>query len=500
MEAGESGARQSAIPTVSNFDHLDHRSRERIDRPYSDAPAMATAALMNPNAPPYHPHSHSHSHSHSLSHSHAHHPSFSYPHPAPSVSIPAMISPVDSRRTSGDSESPHRQSLPSIQEVISGTKQAAFAPPTPSQTSLPPSQGLPSPFASSAPSRSFGDVAMDKNPSPRTLHPTSSFSRSETLPAFSDPARPALSSRPAPPPLNTFSSQHPSPPLKFEQMEPEQRHEREQLSAGYQLHTPTQPTSGLYSQTGRLPPGQLPLAAFPVSPRHTGPTLPSPYESHRPPMYSDDGEYGPNRGSEYKVTLERHFEAWSYVDSLHTVACASRTVFGFSEAHLAAAREQQGSQPIPSRLPTEAEVTHVLENTAMITKKLEEIREMIRHNTEQARENGGGRKGFDDEDSSMYGDGLKQSYSITEVKKRRGVGHPNEYTPLASARHSHLKQRAAPPGRCHSCNRIDTPEWRRGPDGARTLCNACGLHYAKLERKRQLEQRSIRPKNSDDRN
>src|SRR5277367_3268539 len=46
-----------------------------------------------------------------------------------------------------------------------------------------------------------------------------------------------------------------------------------------------------------------------------------------------------------------------------------------------------------------------------------------------------------------------------------------------------LNQRAAPPGRCHSCNRAETPEWRRGPDGARTLCNACGLHYAKLTRK-----------------
>ncbi|KAL1935475.1 hypothetical protein VTP01DRAFT_4615 [Rhizomucor pusillus] len=40
------------------------------------------------------------------------------------------------------------------------------------------------------------------------------------------------------------------------------------------------------------------------------------------------------------------------------------------------------------------------------------------------------------------------------------------------------------PGRCHSCNISETPEWRRGPDGARTLCNACGLHYAKLTRKR----------------
>ncbi len=46
---------------------------------------------------------------------------------------------------------------------------------------------------------------------------------------------------------------------------------------------------------------------------------------------------------------------------------------------------------------------------------------------------------------------------------------------------------------------MDTPEWRRGPDGARTLCNACGLHYAKLERKRLMENqnRSIRPKPDD---
>ena len=41
------------------------------------------------------------------------------------------------------------------------------------------------------------------------------------------------------------------------------------------------------------------------------------------------------------------------------------------------------------------------------------------------------------------------------------------------------RSRAAPPGRCHSCNRAETPEWRRGPDGARTLCNACGLRTFK---------------------
>jgi hypothetical protein len=56
---------------------------------------------------------------------------------------------------------------------------------------------------------------------------------------------------------------------------------------------------------------------------------------------------------------------------------------------------------------------------------------------------------------------------------------------LANGDAKKRRGRAAPPGRCHSCNRAETPEWRRGPDGARTLCNACGLHYAKLTRKQQ---------------
>ncbi|GKT40474.1 cutinase gene palindrome-binding protein [Colletotrichum spaethianum] len=51
-----------------------------------------------------------------------------------------------------------------------------------------------------------------------------------------------------------------------------------------------------------------------------------------------------------------------------------------------------------------------------------------------------------------------------------------------------------PPGRrgrrkvefsCHKCHRVDTPEWRPGPDGPSTLCNVCGLIYAKRERKKE---------------
>lgn len=32
---------------------------------------------------------------------------------------------------------------------------------------------------------------------------------------------------------------------------------------------------------------------------------------------------------------------------------------------------------------------------------------------------------------------------------------------------------------CHECHRHNTPKWRRGPDGDGTLCNVCGLLFAK---------------------
>ncbi|KAI8889745.1 GATA-domain-containing protein [Backusella circina FSU 941] len=47
-------------------------------------------------------------------------------------------------------------------------------------------------------------------------------------------------------------------------------------------------------------------------------------------------------------------------------------------------------------------------------------------------------------------------------------------------------------GRCHSCNTSETPEWRRGPNGARTLCNACGLHYAKHSKKKAIQERETK--------
>ncbi|KAJ1958485.1 hypothetical protein IWQ62_004892, partial [Dispira parvispora] len=44
------------------------------------------------------------------------------------------------------------------------------------------------------------------------------------------------------------------------------------------------------------------------------------------------------------------------------------------------------------------------------------------------------------------------------------------------------------PKRCESCHTESSPEWRRGPSGHKTLCNACGLRYA-----RSLNRQSRQP-------
>lgn len=41
-----------------------------------------------------------------------------------------------------------------------------------------------------------------------------------------------------------------------------------------------------------------------------------------------------------------------------------------------------------------------------------------------------------------------------------------------------------PINKCHRCGTTETPEWRRGPNGVRTLCNACGLFHAKLVKRK----------------
>ncbi|CAO1630402.1 unnamed protein product [Sympodiomycopsis kandeliae] len=64
------------------------------------------------------------------------------------------------------------------------------------------------------------------------------------------------------------------------------------------------------------------------------------------------------------------------------------------------------------------------------------------------------------------------------------MGFDRRLSPTESATKYKKRSRAPAPSSCKGCGTNETPEWRRGPDGARTLCNACGLHFAKLAKKK----------------
>lgn len=61
------------------------------------------------------------------------------------------------------------------------------------------------------------------------------------------------------------------------------------------------------------------------------------------------------------------------------------------------------------------------------------------------------------------------------IRRKRATNQALQGGPGTPKNKYRKRSRATPPGKCHSCNITETPEWRRGPDGARTLCNACGL-------------------------
>ncbi|KAL2758083.1 hypothetical protein ACRALDRAFT_2119163 [Sodiomyces alcalophilus JCM 7366] len=425
---------------------------------------MATATLLNPN--------------HSY---HAHPPQYSPSH-QPGPAIPGMMSSTEPRGPSEDAEQPYRQPLPSLSslsEVISGAKSSPFPP---SQPGLPgPTHSFPSPFGPGPAARQLSEPSTE-NHSPRALHPTSFPPRPEGLPPFSDPARPSAfpPGRQVPPPLSNFSGPQPSPPTKAEHIrEPDAKSVEHNISyqqqqQQQQQHPVAHQPLAAYPHTHptHLPPGQIPLPSYPASPRH--PSLPSPYEVPRPGAHPEEPDYASARVP-HDRTLNRALDAWGYTECLSRISRSSRTIAGFADGWVRIAAEQHGAQPIPERLPTEREVTDMLNAADYVRSSLEAVRHLVQETNERARL-AGKTKSYEPEDAPppMYENAKPNGYGTGEVKKRRG--------------------RAAPPGRCHSCNRIDTPEWRRGPDGARTLCNACGLHYAKLERKRQLEARQIRPK------
>lgn len=246
--------------------------------------------------------------------------SSNYPHPSSGTgaSTPNMISSVEPRKPADHHEPPSHQSLPLISEVIHETKPGPY-PPGP-LSSIQPELSLPSPF-DPAP-RSFPET--EKHSSPQPLHPASSFPpRQDTLPAFSDSPRPPFTSRSSLPPVSDRlqgpSAKPEIPPQHHhpEQQKPPEAHHP--LNGVYAQPPPPPPPLALVAyRPCQLLPGQMPLPADSISPRHTVPPhVLAPYDPRVPP-HAEEADYATR--ARHGATVDRHSEGWSYRYSFSQVS------------------------------------------------------------------------------------------------------------------------------------------------------------------------------------
>ncbi|KAH7243828.1 hypothetical protein B0J15DRAFT_515481 [Fusarium solani] len=345
-----------------------------------------------------------------------------YHHSSSSASISNMISSVVPQKPANGNDSSNRRPLPSISELIQDTKLGPPLPGPPSSTQ--PGSKLSSSFEPIP--QSFSKAG--KHSSPQPLHPASSH----RLPLTSRPLLPlsdcqaGLSAKPDIPP----QQHHPQ----------QQRHPRAHypFNVVYTHPHPPPPPTRVY-QPGQQPPSQIRLPVSRISPKHAVlPHVSKPYNPWEPPD-TEKGVCSPR--ARHDATVTKHFESWSYQDSLSQIGSCSHKILNFSEVYTRITQEQHRAHPILSRLPTERDISDMLGNIERIERHLEQVRSLLQalSQNERAREAAKMKSPYEeDHDMPTHGDAMRPQY-------------------------------------------VDTPEWRRGPDGARTLCNACGLRYAKFK-------------------
>ncbi|KUJ18008.1 uncharacterized protein LY89DRAFT_746068 [Mollisia scopiformis] len=481
MEELDGSNRQSGILSLIN--------REKVDRINTERPmmAMATTAVVSPTSSMY---------------SNGPSPySSGWSGPA-AYSVSGLISPPESRRTSDNkteppppiqTSQPHRQSLPSIHEALSnGPKPNPYA--SPVSASLPVSHQIPYSQPQSAPlPRAYppSDHAQyppqlapsqTRQPSPpHPVHPQPNFSRPEqSASSFPEVSRhPSITSlQAAPGPHNPYAAPR-YEPARHEQ----DPRAQERIPNGYPPHPPPpqQPAYNYGPNPNQIPPPPGQQVSIYNQSR---------YPPRDPRELADPWKGEKQEPVSFRQGVKRHLDVWDFENNLAEINISSSALHEWSAHYNAIAQEQQRPvSSLPERMPTLESVEDMLRHSLKISNALSNMQNIIRDQQDSLREQrmrdqGVRGPGEYEDEMSMYGDDMKNHGYGSEGRKRRG--------------------RAAPPGRCHSCNRAETPEWRRGPDGARTLCNACGLHYAKLTRKNTMRQSqglngsSLRPRSRDD--
>ncbi|KAF1946000.1 hypothetical protein EJ02DRAFT_337311 [Clathrospora elynae] len=501
---------------LPSINHLDAERSKREETEYHRKQAAAVMpSPLHPYAGPPHLHS-----------NHQSSPASAVP-----GSLAGLLSPPESRRTSGDEKESQRptarQSLPSIHEALGSEPSLSFPAtvPPPSVLTSAPQQYLP-PSATTSPSdqrtRNFSNDLQhaSQGPSNPFSHPRSPFPGTPTPQAAPPPPPPQLQpdSHPRPPysePRPPYSTPQHNPkfpalhPLKITQASPPTAARPNVPYPSYpppsttSYESPTPHSAGPmnphypYSQYPpsyplSAPPATAPNSAYPpVSSTYSAPPRypPQPWQDNSEMARLEEKKINRSSLAPYGESVKRHLESFDLEASLNEMADGSGRITEFSNIYRQRAHENQRIGMTPQSMPRLEDVDDMLKQSERIQISLQRMRDVVfnHHQASIVEPPQDPRyrpmNGYDD-NSSNYGDDTKGIGGF--------AGGDNK---------SRKRGRAAPPGRCHSCNRAETPEWRRGPDGARTLCNACGLHYAKLTRKmggkQAMTSSNLRPKSID---
>ncbi|EGC28236.1 hypothetical protein DICPUDRAFT_51958 [Dictyostelium purpureum] len=85
----------------------------------------------------------------------------------------------------------------------------------------------------------------------------------------------------------------------------------------------------------------------------------------------------------------------------------------------------------------------------------------------------------------------------TRARKKRSTKAEKLQKDLIGIKRTYVTTPKSKGTYCIFCGTMETPEWRKGPGGHKTLCNACGLHYAKnIKKENQNNNNSPNPQSS----
>jgi len=89
-----------------------------------------------------------------------------------------------------------------------------------------------------------------------------------------------------------------------------------------------------------------------------------------------------------------------------------------------------------------------------------------------------------------------QDYIDSEVKELETIKNKTKSTNISNSVRPKTRKRRIPSSsieqKCVKCSTTDSSTWRSGPMGKRTLCNRCGLRWAKENK----EEREVKKKMS----